>query len=73
MAASLPAGTAANPADEGTLIAALDRLGYLYYNSFDPEPDGGATLRAIYRATGELRTLHIEPSGSIGYERGWKQ
>lgn len=64
---------AIDPNDEGMLIAALDRLGYLYYNSFDHEPDGSATIRAILRSTGELRTLHVETTGSIGVESGWKQ
>jgi hypothetical protein len=60
-------------ADEGSVIAALDRLGYLYYNSFDSDPDGGVTIRAIYRSSGELRTLHIQQSGTIDVEHGWKQ
>ena len=62
-----------NASNESELIASLDPLGYLYYNSFDRDPDGGATIQAVYRSTGELRTLHIEHTGTVDVERGWKQ
>ncbi len=62
-----------NAIDENTVIRALDQLGYIYYNSFDHDPDGTAIIRAIYRKTGELRTLHIKPSGTIDISPGWKQ
>lgn len=71
---ALPAdNTPVNPADENAVIAKLDRLGYLYYNSYETEPDGGATIRALERTSGALLTLHLDRTGKMTSEPGWKQ
>ncbi len=65
--------TPVNPADETSVIAKLDRLGYLYYNSYEVEPDGSATIRALDRSNGGLLTVHLDKSGHMTTEAGWKQ
>ena len=65
--------TPVNPADEASVIAKLDKLGYLYYNSYETEPDGGATIRALERSSGAPLTLHFDHSGRFTTEPGWKQ
>jgi hypothetical protein len=72
--ASAPADTTpVNPADEASVIAKLDKAGYLDYNSYETEPDGGATIRALDRASGALLTVHFDRSGHMTTEPGWKQ
>lgn len=65
--------TPVNPGDEASVIAKLDRLGYLYYNSYETEPDGGATIRALERSSGALLTVHFDRTGRMSTEPGWKQ
>jgi hypothetical protein len=65
--------TPVNPADEASVIAKLDRLGYTYFNSYETEPDGGATIRALERSSGALLTIHLDHGGHVSFDPGWKQ
>ena len=65
--------TPVDPGNEGSVIAKLDRLGYSYYNSYEIEPDGGATIRAVERNSGALLTIHLDRSGHMTTDPGWKQ
>ena len=65
--------TPINPADEAAVIAKLDHLGYLYYNSYETEPDGGASIRALERSSGALLTITFDHTGRMSTEPGWKQ
>jgi hypothetical protein len=65
--------TPVNPGEETSVIAKLDKLGFSYYNSYETEPDGGATIRALERSTGQLLTLHFDKSGHYTTEPGWRQ
>lgn len=61
------------PGDESSIITKLDKQGFIDYNSYETEPNGGATVRAIDTRNGLPLTLHFDRTGHMTTETGWQQ